>query len=113
MKARLPEQYTPKGSANMLKQVQKMQEDMSSLNEELASKEYTASSGGSMVTATVTGEKILTSLSIKPEIVDPDDIDMLQDLITAAVREAQTKAADDAEKQMSQITGGMDLPGLF
>jgi len=113
MKARLPEQYTPKGSANMMKQVQKMQEDMASLNEELSTKEYTASSGGSMVEATVTGDKKIVSLSIKPEVVDPEDIEMLTDLIIAAVSEAQTKAEDDAESQMSQITGGIDLPGLF
>lgn len=113
MKARLPQEYTPKGSANMMRQVQKMQEDMTALNEELSSKEYTAASGGSMVEATVTGDKSLVSLNIKPEVVDPEDIEMLTDLILAAVKEAQKKAEDDAEAQMSQITGGIDLPGLF
>ncbi|MCL1830355.1 MAG: YbaB/EbfC family nucleoid-associated protein [Oscillospiraceae bacterium] len=113
MKARLPQEYTPKGSANMMKQLQKMQTDMSALNEELAVKQYTASSGGSMVEATVTGDKMLVSLDIKPEVVDPDDIEMLTDLVVAAIRQAQDMAEVDAENQMSQIAGGVDLPGLF
>ena len=113
MKARLPDEYTSKGYNNMIKQAQKMQEDMAILQEELAAREYKASSGGSMVEATVKGDKTLVSLSIKPEVVDPDDIEMLSDLIVAAVNEAQRSAEEDASSSMAQITGGIDLPGLM
>ena len=113
MKSRLPQEYTPKGSTNMLKQMQKMQEDMASLEEEMSDKEYTATAGGGVVEATVSGDRTLMSLSIKPEIVDPEDIEMLTDLIVAAVREAQNTASNDYSDQVAQITGGIDVPGLF
>jgi len=113
MKARLPQGYGSKGMNDMLKQAQKMQEDMAALQEELAEREYKASSGGSMVEARVKGDKSLAALSINPEVVDPDDVEMLEDLIVAAVNEAQRQAAEDAETSMEKITGGMDLPGLM
>ncbi|MCL2538876.1 MAG: YbaB/EbfC family nucleoid-associated protein [Oscillospiraceae bacterium] len=113
MKARLPQGYGSKGMNDMLKQAQKMQEDMASLQEELAQKEYSASSGGSMVEATVRGDKSLASLSIKPEVVDPEDVEMLEDMIVAAINEAHRIAEEDASELMGKITGGMDLPGLI
>ena len=95
---------------NMLKQAQKMQQDMMKAQEELESKTYEAAAGGGVVTATVSGKKELTAVTIDPEAVDPDDVEMLQDLIVAAVNEALRKAGDDAASQMSKLTGGMGLP---
>ncbi len=97
---------------NMIKQAQKMQQDMLKLQEELAGREYTASSGGGAVTAVVVGGKELKSVALSPEVVDPDDIDMLQDLIVAAVNEALRTAAEEGEAEMSKVTGGMNLPGM-
>ncbi len=95
---------------NMLRQAQKMQQDMLKAQEELESKSYEASAGGGVVTAVVSGKKELTQVTIDPEAVDPDDVDMLQDLIVAAVNEAMRKASDDAASQMSKLTGGLNLP---
>lgn len=95
---------------NMIRQAQKMQQDMMKAQEELESKSYEASAGGGVVTAVVSGKKELTRVTIDPEAVDPDDVDMLQDLIVAAVNEAMRKANDDAASQMSKLTGGLNLP---
>lgn len=95
---------------NMIRQAQKMQQDMLKAQEELESKSYEASAGGGVVSAVVSGKKELTSVVIDPEAVDPDDVEMLQDLIVAAVNEAMRKASEDAASQMSKLTGGMNLP---
>lgn len=95
---------------NMLRQAQKMQQDMMKAQEELETRTYEAAAGGGVVTAVVTGKKELTRVTIDPEAVDPDDVEMLQDLIVAAVNEAMRKASDDAASQMSKLTGGMNLP---
>lgn len=95
---------------NMIKQAQKMQQDMQKLQEDLQSREYTAQAGGGVVSATVSGNHELKGLVIDPEAVDPDDVEMLQDLIVAAVNEAMRSAAADAASSMGQITGGMNLP---
>ena len=95
---------------NMIRQAQKMQQDMLKAQEELESKTYEAGAGGGVVTATVSGKKELVGVSIDPEAVDPDDVEMLQDLIVAAVNEALRKASDDAASQMSRLTGGLNLP---
>ena len=95
---------------NMIRQAQKMQQDMMKAQEELESKTYEAAAGGGVVTATVSGKKELTAVTIDPEAVDPDDVEMLQDLIVAAMNEALRKAGDDAASQMSKLTGGMGLP---
>ena len=95
---------------NMIRQAQKMQADMMKAQEELETKSYEASAGGGVVTAVVSGKKEVTSVTIDPEAVDPDDVEMLQDLIVAAVNEALRKANDDAASQMSKLTGGMNLP---
>lgn len=95
---------------NMLKQAQKMQQDMLRMQQELQEKEYQAASGGGVVTAVVNGKHELRNLTIDPEAVDPEDVEMLQDLIVAAVNEALRKAAEDAAGQMSKLTGGLNLP---
>ena len=95
---------------NMIKQAQKMQQDMLKAQEELETKTYEAGAGGGVVSATVSGKKELVSVTIDPEAVDPDDVEMLQDLIVAAVNEALRKASDDASSQMSKLTGGLNLP---
>lgn len=95
---------------NMIRQAQKMQQDMLKAQEELEAKSYEASAGGGVVTAVVSGKKEVTSVTIDPEAVDPEDVEMLQDLIVAAVNEAMRKAAEDAAGQMSKLTGGLNLP---
>ena len=98
---------------NMLKQAQKMQQDMLKMQEELESKEYDATAGGGMVKAVVNGKHELLSLSIHPEAVDPEDVEMLQDMVVAAVNEAMRKAEAEAAQNMSKLTGGLNLGGLF
>ena len=95
---------------NMIKQAQKMQQDMQKMQEELENKEYTAQAGGGVVSATVSGKHELKSLAIDPEAVDPEDVEMLQDLIVAAVNEAMRTASSDAAASMGQLTGGLNLP---
>lgn len=95
---------------NMMKQVQKMQQDMQKMQAELEAKEYTAAAGGGVVSATVTGKRELRAISIDPEAVDPDDVEMLQDMIVAAVNEALRTAEEDMAASMQQITGGLNLP---
>ena len=97
----------------MLRQAQKMQEEMIKAQEELGEKTVDASVGGGVVTVVVNGKKELLEVNIKPEAVDPDDVEMLQDLIVSAVNEAMRKADDMANASMSKITGGMNIPGLF
>lgn len=97
----------------MLKQAQKMQEQMAKMQEEMESKSFTAEVGGGAVSATVSGKKELMEINLKEEVVDPDDIEMLQDLIVAAVNEAMRKADKDSEAQMGALAGGLNIPGLF
>lgn len=116
MKARLPQGMGGKGPGNMqsmLRQAQKMQEDVAALQQELQTRKYTAAAGGGAVSATVNGAHELTALTIRPDVIDPDDAEMLADLVLAAVNAAQKQAADDAEQSMSRVTGGLDLPGLL
>ncbi|MCI8475163.1 MAG: YbaB/EbfC family nucleoid-associated protein [Oscillospiraceae bacterium] len=94
---------------NMMKQVQKMQQDMAKMQEELAAKTYTAAAGGGMVTAEVNGQRQLLSVTIDPEAVDPEDVEMLQDMVVAAVNEAMRTAETDAADSMGKITGGLGL----
>ena len=95
---------------DMIKQAQKMQADMEKTQAELQEKEYTATDGGGVVAATVDGKHTLKALSIDPEAVDPDDVEMLQDMVIAAVNEAVRAAMDDMSTSMSKITSGMNLP---
>ena len=98
---------------NMLKQAQKMQQDMLKMQEEMESKEYDATAGGGMVKAVVNGKHELLSLTINPEAVDPEDVEMLQDMVVAAVNEAMRKGEAEAAQNMSKLTGGLNLGGLF
>ena len=99
--------------AAMMKQAQKMQQEMLRMQEEMETKTYKAAAGGGMVTAEVNGKHNLVSLTIDPEAVDPDDVEMLQDMVMAAVNEAMRTADADASANMSRLTGGLSLGGLF
>ena len=99
--------------AAMMKQVQKMQQDMLRMQEEMENKTYAASAGGGMVKAEVNGKNEVVGLEINPEAVDPDDVDMLQDMVIAAVNEALRAAETDKANNMSKMTGGLNLGGLF
>mgnify|MGYP003296060594 CR=1 FL=1 len=99
--------------AAMMKQAQKLQQEMIRMQQEQEAKTYTAKAGGGMVSATVSGKHELVNLEINPEAVDPDDVDMLQDMILAAVNEAMRTADADAANNMSRLTGGLNLGGLF
>ena len=109
-------QGMPGGGMNMqqmIKQAQKMQKQMEDMQADLASKTLEISSGGGAVKVTINGEKQITELTISPDVVDPDDIEMLQDLVMSAVNEAVRQMDESSNAQMSKITGGMSLPGLF
>lgn len=114
MKANIPKGMGggPGNMQAMLRQAQKMQEDMERVQQELEATEYTASAGGGAVSATVNGKYRLVNLTIQPEVVDPEDAEMLADLVQAAVGEAQRKAEKDAEEKMGKVTGGMNMPGM-
>jgi len=99
--------------AAMMKQAQKLQQEMLRMQEEQENKTYTAKAGGGMVTATVNGKHELTALEVNPEAMDPDDVEMLQDMIIAAVNEAMRTADADAASNMSRLTGGLNLGGMF
>ena len=99
--------------AAMMKQAQKMQQEMLRMQQEMESKTYTAAAGGGMVKASVNGKHELVDLLINPEAVDPDDVDMLQDMVIAAVNEALRAAETDKNNNMSRMAGGLNLGGLF
>ena len=99
--------------AAMMKQVQKMQQEMVRMQEEMENKTYSAAAGGGMVKAEVNGKNEVISLEINPEAVDPDDVEMLQDMVIAAVNEALRAAESDKANNMSRMTGGLNLGGLF
>ncbi|MDD3194091.1 MAG: YbaB/EbfC family nucleoid-associated protein [Oscillospiraceae bacterium] len=116
MKARLPQGYGGGAAGNMqgmLKQAQKMQAEIARVQAELEEKEYTVGVGGGAVEVVMTGKKELKSLSLKPEVVDPEDIEMLQDLVISAVNEVLRQIEDESTKEMEKISGGMSVPGLF
>ena len=99
--------------AAMIKQAQKMQQEMLRMQAEQEAKTFTAKAGGGMVSATVNGKHELVGLEINPEAVDPDDVEMLQDMVIAAVNEAMRAADNEAANNMSRLTGGLNLGGLF
>lgn len=104
----------PAGNMNqMMKQVQKMQRDMEKTQQELEEKIYESSAGGGTIHVKVTGKKELIDIKLDPSIVDPEDVEMLQDLIMVAVNEAIKTAETEIAKEMGKITGGMNLPGMF
>ena len=102
-----------KGLGNLMKQAQMMQKKMEQMQQELEGQEVEASAGGGMVTARVNGKQKLLSLNIEPDVVDADDVEMLQDLIVAAVNEAIKKSQEMMQAEMGKLTGGMNIPGLF
>jgi len=110
MKVRIPNQGPSRN--DMLKQVQKMQEDMANLQADLDEREYTATAGGGMLSVTVNGKHEITELKINPEAIDPEEPEMLEDLITVAVNEAISTAAKTSEEEMGAITGGLNIPGM-
>ncbi len=101
------------GMNNMLKQAQKMQAEMEKVQSEMEERTYEGTSGGGAVTVSVKGTKEVLSVKLQPDVVDPDDIEMLEDLILTAVNEAIKKASDDMEANMNKLTGGISIPGLF
>ena len=102
-----------KGLGNIMKQAQQMQKKMGQMQQEMETQQVEASSGGGMVTAVVNGRQRLVSLTIDPQVVDAEDVEMLQDLISAAVNEAINKSQALMQEEMSKLTGGMNIPGLF
>ena len=115
MKARLPKQNMG-GAQNMnamIRQAQKMQDEITILQEDIENREFSATSGGGAVSVVVTGKKTIQSLTINKEVVDPEDVEMLQDLVISAINEAVNQVESTTETEMSKITGGVSLPGLF
>lgn len=102
----------PKDMGGLMKQAQKVQQQLMKMQAELAQREVSASSGGGMVQATVNGRGEMLALKLEPEVVDPGDVDMLCDLVVAAVSEAQRRAQEMMQSEMGKLTGGMNLPGL-
>ena len=115
MRANLPKGMGggPQNMNSMLRQAQKMQEDMAQLQEELEQREYEVSAGGGVVNVKINGKREVLAINIEPEIVDPDDIETLSDILIAAVNEAIKKVDEVSESEMSKITGQMNIPGLF
>ena len=116
MKARIPKNIGGGGAQNMnqmIKQAQKMQDQITELQEDIEARDFSAVVGGGAVEVVVTGKKTIKSLTLKPEVVDPEDIEMLQDLIISAINEAVNNIETTTEAEMSKITGGVALPGLF
>ena len=115
MKANIPKGMGggPQNMSAMLRQAQKMQEDMAALQEDLDTREYDISAGGGVVDVKINGKREILNINIKPEIVDPDDIEMLSDILVAAVNEAIKTVDETNSAEMSKITGSVGLPGMF
>lgn len=111
MKARIPNQGGMNQAA-MMKQIQKMQDDMQETQKNIEESEFSASSGGGAVEVVVNGSHEVKSIKINPEVVDPDDVEMLEDMLIAALNESIKKANDTMEREMNKITGGVNIPGL-
>ena len=103
----------PGNMNNLMKQAQKMQDEITALQNDIEARDFSATSGGGAVEVVVTGAKNIKALTIKPEVVDKDDVEMLQDLIISAINEAMADVEKTTEEEMNKITGGVALPGLF
>ena len=115
MKARIPKNIGGGGAQNMnqmIKQAQKMQDEITALQEDIEARDFTATAGGGAVEVTLSGKKIIKSLNLKPEVVDPEDIEMLQDLIISAVNEALRQAEEAMDGKMNALTSGLGLGGF-
>lgn len=115
MKARLPQGFGGKsGNMNqMVKQAQRMQEDIERVQEEIYQKEFSATTGGGAVEVVINGKKVVQDINIRKDVVDPEEVEMLEDLIIGAINEALRKAEEEIDKEMEKVTGGMNIPGLF
>ena len=109
MKARIP---GAQNQGNMMKRIQQMQEDMQNVQQEVENSEFSASAGGGAVEVTVTGKHEIKAIGINPEVVDPQDVEMLEDMLMAALNEAMRKIDDDEEAELAAVTGGLNIPGL-
>lgn len=98
---------------NLMKQAQKLQKQMEDMQKEIETKEFEASVGGGAVVVKVNGKKEVSAINIKPEVVDPDDVEMLEDLVLSAVNEALKKADEETSNKMGKLTGGLNIPGMF
>ena len=103
----------PGNMANLMKQAQRMQRQMETQQAELEAKEFSAAAGGGVVEVTVSGKREVTKVKIDPEAVDPDDVEMLEDLVLSAVNEALKKADEETSNKMGKLTGGLNIPGMF
>ncbi|MGN0515599.1 YbaB/EbfC family nucleoid-associated protein [Eubacterium sp.] len=114
MKARIPKGMGggPQNMQAMLKQAQKMQEDIEAKRLELEQKEYVVTSGGGMVEITMTGKHEVKAIGINPEVVDPEDVEMLEDMLVAALNEVTRQIDEEAERELNSVTGGLNIPGL-
>ena len=112
MKVRLPKSGGPGNMQDVIRQAQKMQEDMAEKQAELETREYETSAGGGVVNVKINGKKEILTVKLAEEIVDPDDIETLEDLIVAAVNEAIKKVEADSQEEMAKITGSMGIPGM-
>ena len=116
MKARLPAEYQNKGAANMnqmIRQAQKMQDDIAEVQAKLDETEFTASAGGGMIELVMTGGKVLKSVKLNPDCIDKDNPEDLEDIIIAGVNAILTKVEEESAKEMEKVTGGLNMPGLF
>ena len=113
MRVRVPQGGGPSNMQAMIKQAQKMQEDMAAKQEELEAREYDISAGGGVINVKINGKKEILSVKIDPEVVDPDDVETLEDLIVAAVNEGIKKVEAVSAEEMQKITGNIGMPGLF
>ena len=114
MKARIPKGMGggPQNMQAMIKQAQKMQEDIEAKRLELEQKEYVVTSGGGMVEITMTGKHEVKAIGINPEVVDPEDVEMLEDMLVAALNEVTRQIDEEAERELNSVTGGLNIPGL-
>ncbi len=113
MKVRIPQQGGMGNMSEMLKKAQKMQEEMAATQAALEEKEYEVSAGGGAVTVKISGKREILALDIAPDVVDPDDVEMLSDILIAAINEAIKKVDSVSEEEMAKISGQMGLPGMF
>ena len=113
MKARIPKTAGAQNMNQMVRQAQKMQDQITELQADIEAREFTATAGGGVVEATLNGKKEIKTLTLKPEVVDPEEIETLQDLIIAAINEAVSNIEATTETEMSKITGGVSVPGMF
>ncbi len=115
MRARVPKNMggNPQNMNSMIRQAQKMQDQITDLQDDIEAREFAATAGGGAIEVVMSGKKTIKSLTIKPEVVDPADVEMLQDLVISAINEAVAQIEQVTEEEMSKITGGVSLPGLF